>query len=110
MLCDACYNAPTEQKAQPFTAGPWQIIDKTTELGITGPWSEDTGHGPTATSIAQIHNFMGPEGQANARLIAAAPDLLEACNLAVNCLYNDDPATNKAIHALNAAIQKATTP
>lgn len=51
-----------------------------------------------------------PMGEANARLIAAAPDLFEACFEAL-CLFNDYPECFNSIgtyQVLTAAIAKAT--
>lgn len=62
------------------------------ELTYTpGPWSHDDGHifsevnGRKYNSIATVHeiykNDGTPECNANAKLIAAAPNLLKACEL-----------------------------
>lgn len=55
-------------------------------------------------------NLRGYCGEANARLIAAAPDLLEACKAMLACCYdlerNDE--TIAAVETTRAAIAKAT--
>lgn len=63
--------------------------------------------GPTEKQIAQISPTDGTSEQANARLIAASPELLEALKDAVcalQCSGKDWPAETKA----RAAIAKAT--
>jgi hypothetical protein len=85
-----------------------------------GPWTVDEiDVGRTAHILGGVSNFCaeivatvaleGQESQANARLIAAAPDLLEALRRALWCLDHeqydqDDPYYG----AINAAIAKAT--
>lgn len=66
------------------TPGPWQRIWSTTEiLGERG--GEETGRivGPGGWGTI-AHLVMDDYVDANARLIAAAPDLLEACKAAAN--------------------------
>ena len=52
------------------------------------------------------------EQQANARLIAAAPALLEALRGMLSCCYDEerDDETIKAVEAARSAIAKATRP
>ena len=52
------------------------------------------------------------EQQANARLIAAAPDLLNALRGMLSCCYDEerDDETIKAVEAARTAIAKATRP
>jgi len=68
------------------TPGPWEahqgilpdqptVWDVTAKHGWTGPWDNT----PEGWFVATVHEVSGPESaEANARLIAAAPDLLEA--------------------------------
>lgn len=69
------------------TPGPWDYIPSTAHHGpyVAGPYGDVadcyTMTNPTAHSVAnggdsQPHHFSGPDADANARLIAAAPDLL----------------------------------
>jgi len=54
------------------TPGPWTINE----------WSGDFQIGPGAELVCEVpkgHGSQRLEAEANARLIAAAPDLLEAC-------------------------------
>ncbi len=50
----------------------------------------------------------GEEGLANAHLIAAAPDMLEALELALTaCLRNEDCETSLHVRRIRLAIKKA---
>ena len=67
------------------TPGPW-LVDETNGLGIFGIWTDAADRLSTnpmqICSMLQTQNSCGaPKEQraANGRLIAAAPDLLEAC-------------------------------
>lgn len=62
-----------------YTLGPWRLISADDEYTIHAP-----GHG---TIIATIHPLM-PERPANARLIAASPDLLAALEAALDIMDN----------------------
>ncbi|NBW22341.1 MAG: hypothetical protein EBR82_81765 [Caulobacteraceae bacterium] len=64
------------------TPGPWKLDDVS-----------DFIRGPRGVYIAELCDansdrvqVHGPRFEANARLMAAAPDLLEACEAAFNCL------------------------
>jgi len=63
------------------TRGPWEVVP--------GDWSDDWGvteRGVAGQSIAQM------VWENDARLIAAAPDLLQACKIALNDrMYKDWP-------------------
>lgn len=63
-----------------------------------GPWDYWSGYNPVDELEAQIttedgdiviasYNRQIPEGEANAKLLAAAPDLLEALRIMVNACY-----------------------
>ena len=74
------------------TPGPWEAqIEKDTRLKIVGPegW----------LGVAQAFGDDFKEAQANARLIAAAPELLEACQIAVVLLrrYIEDHILGDAL-------------
>ena len=113
----------TEQKAM-HTPGPWNF--HRCSLG-----SEDNARNPIVDcssgyvarlfcSRSTIRGLTsGPdleEAEANATLIAAAPDLLIACQAALAALESLDLAIrgglgrhgNQAVNALDAAIRKAT--
>jgi len=90
------------QKAARHTPGPWEI------LGF--------GHIYSATAI-NIASTRGSlvlelnEMEANARLIAAAPDLLEACKEALAAIQGEwinEEDSSRIEAQLEAAIRKAT--
>lgn len=88
--------------------GPWFLdpVD-TCEWQVLGP-----SNGFCANVIATIHSTDMPQGAANARLIAAAPDLLEALALYVAACGNtaasvDRELVQEAWRRANAAIAKA---
>lgn len=111
------------KKADPLppptpTQGEWAVYGASHAVGETfgvkagGKW------------IAKCHPFDGKaagleEARANASLIAAAPDLYEACiqargALRLDVMRDDDGkpfgTTTVALEALHAAIAKAVTP
>ena len=71
----------------PHTPGPWGYDPELTDQGaplIFGLWR---GHDERSLAMVQYEdNPLDPEVQANARLIAAAPDLLEAVQRSVQYL------------------------
>jgi len=97
------------------TKGPWQVVYPLNDLSITEIRTlrdEQTGH------VATIGvSFVDSETQANARLIAAAPDLLAALKRTLARLEShtasietcDLPSgTELALDQARAAIAKAT--
>lgn len=95
------------------------------EQHTPGPWKVDSGseggtviRDATGFEICEPWHFLISAGQANARLIAAAPELLEACLGACNptghtdqCMENRSigvPHCSKVCQRLRAAIAKAT--
>jgi hypothetical protein len=65
----------------PFTPGPWECAPSVIGEGVT-IWATDPFYG-----IAKVLDLTGkPENEANARLIAAAPDLHEALDWLLACV------------------------
>jgi hypothetical protein len=90
------------------TPGPWRIEPHNKERGKSWDylvWKE--GHLPNIGIVFYQGSTLTPEGEAetfhNAHLIAAAPDLLAACKLALAQDANDDTIFN----ALAIAVAKA---
>lgn len=89
------------------TPGPWLLIDATDdEIAIT----TDARMADDIVPIVEVQigwdEPLESEQRANARLIAAAPDLLEACQGLLDALPS--ATTHPAIKAARAAIAKAT--
>lgn len=92
------------------TTGPWEIgrrygLNKTEIVA-------NTGHRAVATVWTHVHTadrkeIALEEGVANARLIAAAPELLEACKATLAPDGMSVHATTRVIEMLRAAIAKA---
>ena len=95
------------------TPGPWKIVGTETE-----PW---TIAGPNGTSSIAEVTYMGGNAEANARLIAASPMMLAACEAALDGFHYTReyvgeamlPETKgwswyDAVLTIKAAIQTAT--
>lgn len=98
-----------------FTPGPWAINGKPDD-GFSPDINAFSGRGAYGLDViarlfGDVPKFNGsPEEQwANARLIAAAPDLLTACEWAERALapFSKEPAEKSGIALLRAAIAKA---
>ncbi len=110
---------PKEVQPMQSTSGPWEYSDLSAATGAE--LANDFAITPTenCTAIAHVHHTRGyapdrAEGEANAALIAASPDLLEAAKLIIqevrDGLFTDDiPSTIYAIcdDYLEPAIAKA---
>jgi hypothetical protein len=104
------------------TPGPWEV-DRTVALGAYGVWADSDGHHEQICSVLTVSFKTGDdkrkrvERDANARLIAASPDLLAALKELVEIDelrrklgmqdYAKTSRTSKAWLAARAAIQKA---
>ena len=83
-----------------FTPGPWAIYVNAPSDVVIRKMSKD---GYELCAIARVSS-----GYANARLIAAAPELLEALTLLVAGIENSVSKTYIPLVRANAAIAKAT--
>ncbi len=100
------------------TQGPWHVGAGNGEGSIfsdNGRTRLEIG-GTTLYSIAQItRGWNEVEDEANARLIAAAPELLEACMVALAAIKSEyplehgNPTIGRAWGTLESAIAKATS-
>ena len=86
------------------TPGPWLVYDK--EI-VDGIWI-DCDHDEHILNICKIEGCAPDLMRANAHLIAAAPDLLAACEAALfRISLNRDGASVKLAVYLEAAVKKA---
>jgi len=105
-------NRSEQEKAQPknneatiseHTPGEWKSYQ--TEKGYS---IESTSESGSLIPVATIHRFY-KNSQANAKLIAAAPDLLEACKLFLEFDKQGGlDLRQKVFNAVDKAIKKAT--
>lgn len=101
-------------KTNKHTAGPWVLIDGFPGVSYV---QDERGHDVARTfSAAQPprEGRVGPtityvEAEANARLIAAAPEMFEALKLAYDsaCTNQDSAPSKEAFLKMKAAIIKA---
>jgi hypothetical protein len=77
-----------------FTKGPWKYNPKTSQVYA-------------ASQICKIWQFGDGEGKANAHLIAAAPELYEALELADAALSGANMNMNVVERKVKAALAKA---
>lgn len=101
---------------QKHTPGPW-VVDRTVALGAYGVWTEyatHPGHDGAGYPSEVCSVFRGNKSDfpqeirdANAKLIAAAPDLLDACIRAKE-MFEDIGIHHELIEFLSEAIDKAT--
>jgi hypothetical protein len=101
-----------------FTPGPWKVSTEN-KGSIFGDLDNDAhdGDNPYIGTVAGIGTDKDdPECTANAKLIAAAPDLLEALRLALpyiegayECAFPDSDENNNVLEAAKSAIAKATS-
>lgn len=97
-----------ESKMSNYTKGPWVAKKVQTQSGYADYWviSEKQYNG---FQICSTGTDEVTEGAANARLIAAAPDLLDTCKWVLGCLENLPFSTDahSAKRELIAVIAKA---
>ena len=90
------------------TPGPWNL-DNNEGFGANNIWAGHFPHGalPVGSLIATVVGDSA-EADCNAQLIAAAPELLEACEKAERLIVGYPHLQGTDAHqALNAAIAKA---
>ena len=93
-----------------FTPGPWRVYR--TATGFVMGIGDDSGDGITDGRFA-LWRGHDDEAEANARLIAAAPDMYEALKLAYRNFEgfggtDGHDKANEALPIIRAAIAKAT--
>ena len=77
----------TPQRAA-FTKGPWGLQFGDSRIGIVSERGEEIA----SVGSAPYYKGYSPTDYANAHLIAAAPDLVEALQECVDAMYSDNPA------------------
>ena len=83
----------------PHTPGPWKVMQ-----GVVRPRvSTADGSTTVAGNICSLGN--AEIGEANARLIAAAPDLLAACKFIIWAVSTDGTSGVRFLEACNSARQ-----
>ena len=97
--------------------GPWEFVPKLTgsenHKGFFVRAEKAARNGKWALAEVQPGDDNGKLGEANARLIAAAPEMLAALRkaavlLAGTCLHAPELQPHETYEAVNAAIAKAT--
>lgn len=97
------------------TPGPWHI-NQIGEILVIRGLTQSAKAGFTEDYYGQIAGVRNdtPDAEANARLIAAAPELLDALRIAQHVIHDQvacvDSKYDNARSAISAAIAKATTP
>lgn len=94
----ATMTAPPRAKSLAATQGPWKAVS------ALRSWMVVTAHGQRTFNICAI-NTDRIEQEANARLIAAAPELLAACRRVLAAV--DDGDEMAAVDQCRAAVAKA---
>ena len=98
------------------TPGPWGAYAELKSGGLHTIWTEDTNGDPHPFTKLIARTCLAPGSEGNARLMAAAPDLLAECVKARSVLRTalDDVTNptgknviNRRIETLTAAITKA---
>lgn len=99
---DAMPAKPSGQRDKPMhTPGPWRYSEPVVKFLSPLVWDE---RGWQVADCSGWHARPYEEKVANAHLIAAAPDLFEAC---LRCLDRDDIASDELGDLLRSAVSKA---
>jgi hypothetical protein len=114
----SAYTLPEEiSMSTQHTPGPWTISRDTGSKGERYIWMDGDYFGGHA--IATVHDKVPESAEANARLLAAAPDLLAALQAILETLDNmttsqfqhgaDKPARDLARAAIAKALEEVTS-
>jgi len=90
------------------TPGPWEVVTYTGwKINLErGDWAGEIRAENGEKIYYGAASFNAVPKLANARLIAASPDLLEACQFAADAIFHGN-FTEEAMHRCFAAIAKA---
>lgn len=111
LLSDIAAATPAAQ----HTPGPWHVDECRTPNGVVYEVNsvavlagDDEGE-PAIVNIAECCDFTDGQAEANAHLLAAAPDLLAACKAARDAIagIEDDELVDEAKRLIDAAFNKA---
>lgn len=102
-----------------YTPGPWKAINMDGKyfpsvlIGKPQPYSDRSGKHQARIVVNESHDSQMKTIQANARLIAVAPDLLEACKELLDLIdtleYAGEPVVEQdCMKKATRAITKAT--
>ena len=83
------------------TPGPWEVGNENPMSGDINVLDEQSPF-----EVALVRGSGNGQARANARLIAAAPDLLAACEAAIRTCHGE-PANDAARHAKSDALYQA---
>lgn len=92
-----------------FTHGPWNVVNEIPGFTMIGGKTEDDGK--IHNAICEVYQpEKNKQSEANAKLIAAAPELLEALNEALDQLesWNNESEDTFTMKRIREAIKKAT--
>lgn len=88
-----------------FTPEPWEVHKPEQE-----PWTKVYSKAPGQVFvIVETYGDDNTEAEANAKLCAAAPDLLQACLQAIGYRLQTHHGDDRCLKILREAIAKATT-
>ncbi|MFA6509963.1 MAG: hypothetical protein WCV62_05860 [Candidatus Peribacteraceae bacterium] len=95
----------------PHTPGPWIVVDNVGEFAIDSP--VESNNGDESIEVCMIsHQDEDPQVRANARLIAAAPELLEALKELIDgeekCTEDEFIASVQKARAVIAKVEEPT--
>lgn len=101
------------------TPGPWEVDEFTDLTATSGPkrisltvahlWSDEDG--THTDNVAEVVMDYAPGiAEANAQLLAAAPDILNACKTALSSLIEWGDGEGETAETLRSAIEKVEPP
>lgn len=97
------------------TPGPWHINEHGSDAYVWGPTELRLAGCIARVNLGETHNVTRAQREANAKLIAAAPDMLQAlrtvlarCRMSKDDAESSDILRNEIPPLLRAAIAKAT--
>lgn len=89
-----------------YTRGPWRV-DTTVALGAMGIWADYEPSKQICTVYGSASTVPREQRDANARLITAAPELLDACKAVLRFMQGEPFGNREIEQQIRAAIAKA---